>query len=146
MRGRGCIGSGTFGRLASDVANALAMVLTEVLQNAVEHGYPDGRDAEIALSARRRWVGCTSPSTTTARGLPADFDVDVSTTLGLSIVRTLVESELGGQFVLGPAHAPGDVRATGSSRAAAVDVTRCSSSGTVSVRPRCAPGCGRCGA
>jgi two-component sensor histidine kinase len=37
------------------------------------------------------------------RGLPADFDLDRSTSLGLSIVRTLVESELGGQLDVGPA-------------------------------------------
>jgi two-component system, sensor histidine kinase PdtaS len=30
--------------------------------------------------------------------LPADFDLDASTSLGLSIVRTLVESELGGSI------------------------------------------------
>ena len=92
---------GTFGRLPSDVANALAMVLTEVLQNAVEHGYPDGRDAEIALSARRSVGRLHVTVDDDGAGLPADFDADVSTTLGLSIVRTLVESELGGQFDIG---------------------------------------------
>ena len=35
------------------------------------------------------------------RGLPEGFDLDGSTNLGLSIVRTLVESELGGQLELG---------------------------------------------
>ena len=34
-----------FGVLPSEMATALAMVLTEVLQNAVEHGY-DADDAE----------------------------------------------------------------------------------------------------
>ena len=36
-------------------------------------------------------------------GLPAGFDLDGSTNLGLSIVRTLVESELGGQLTVGAA-------------------------------------------
>ena len=40
-------------------------------------------------------------------GLPEGFDLDGSTNLGLSIVRTLVESELGGQLELGPAPAEG---------------------------------------
>ena len=35
------------------------------------------------------------------RGLPPGFDLDRSTNLGLSIVRTLVESELGGRLELG---------------------------------------------
>ena len=33
-------------------------------------------------------------------GVPAGFDLDTSTHLGLSIVRTLVESELGGQLAV----------------------------------------------
>jgi len=36
-------------------------------------------------------------------GLPDSFDLDTSSSLGLSIVRTLVESELGGQLLIGPA-------------------------------------------
>jgi two-component sensor histidine kinase len=35
------------------------------------------------------------------RGLPASFDLERSQSLGLSIVRTLVESELGGSLSLG---------------------------------------------
>jgi two-component sensor histidine kinase len=45
------------------------------------------------------------------RGLPAGFDLDGSTNLGLSIVRTLVESELGGQLVVGPVPAGRGTRA-----------------------------------
>ena len=40
-------------------------------------------------------------------GLPEGFTLDGSTNLGLSIVRTLVESELGGQLELGQAPAKG---------------------------------------
>ncbi len=43
-------------------------------------------------------------------GLPEGFDLDGSTSLGLSIVRTLVESELDGQLEMGAgprAAAPG---------------------------------------
>jgi len=40
------------------------------------------------------------------RGLPDGFDPALSGRLGLSIVRTLVESELGGLISLGPR--PGD--------------------------------------
>jgi two-component sensor histidine kinase len=45
------------------------------------------------------------------RGLPAGFDLDGSTNLGLSIVRTLVESEFGGQLVVGPVPAGRGTRA-----------------------------------
>ena len=35
-------------------------------------------------------------------GLPADFDLDATTSLGLQIVRTLVVSELGGRLRISP--------------------------------------------
>ena len=98
--------AGTFGVLPSESATALAMVLTELLQNAVEHGYdPDvGRaDRDRSCSPRSASsAACTSRSTTTVAACPDGFDLDASTSLGLSIVRTLVESELGGQLELGP--------------------------------------------
>ena len=49
------------------------------------------------------------------RGLPEGVDLERSTNLGLSIVRTLVESELGGRMTLGPAR-------SGRGTAAEVDV------------------------
>ena len=97
---------GSFGVLASETATPLAMVLTEVLQNAVEHGYPDpasAREGTIeleAVTAPGRLVVTISDD---GRGLPEGFDLAASTSLGLSIVRTLVESELGGTLEMGPA-------------------------------------------
>jgi len=95
---------GSFGVLPSETATALAMVLTELMQNAVEHGY-DGGDPEVTGEIRiivRRLVGRLHVSVDDdGRGLPSGFDLDSSTSLGLSIVRTLVESELGGQLELG---------------------------------------------
>ncbi|MGZ6745944.1 MAG: histidine kinase N-terminal domain-containing protein, partial [Nocardioides sp.] len=100
---------GSFGVLRSEVATALAMVLTEVLQNAVEHGYdaegdPDRPEQGQIVVTVRRLVGRLHLSVEDdGRGLPEGFDLDGSTNLGLSIVRTLVESELGGQLALGAA-------------------------------------------
>jgi two-component sensor histidine kinase len=109
---------GSFGVLPSESATALAMVLTELLQNAVEHGYDPADEASSgSIVVRvRRLVGRLHVSVDDdGRGLPADFDLDGSTNLGLSIVRTLVESELGGQLELG--RSPG-----GRGTRAAVDV------------------------
>jgi two-component sensor histidine kinase len=90
--------SGSFGVLASDAATALAMVLTEVLQNAVEHGYPAGEPGRIEVDVTRLVGRLEVTVQDDGRGLPSGFDLDGSTTLGLSIVRTLVESELGGRL------------------------------------------------
>lgn len=103
---------GRFGMLASEQATTLAMVLTELLQNAVEHGYPQDASAldgagEVMLVAERRgeWLDLTVEDD--GRGLPEGFDLDSSSSLGLSIVRTLVESELGGRLTMGRSRAGG---------------------------------------
>ena len=93
---------GRFGVLPSEVATALAMVLTEVLQNAVEHGYADApadgsAGGEIVVTVRRL-VGRLHVSVEDdGRGLPDGFELDKSTNLGLSIVREVL-SALGGEI------------------------------------------------
>jgi two-component sensor histidine kinase len=98
--------SGSFGTLTAEVATPLAMVLTEVLQNAVEHGF---RNAEgtVELNAQRLVGRLRVTVDDDGVGLPEEFDLDGSTSLGLSIVRTLVESELDGQLEIGPGPAGG---------------------------------------
>jgi two-component sensor histidine kinase len=93
--------SGEFGVLEAGVATPLAMALTEVLQNAVEHGL-GGKDGHVELfverlAGRRRVVVDDD-----GRGLPAGFDLDASGRLGLQIVRTLVVGELGGTLEIAP--------------------------------------------
>jgi two-component sensor histidine kinase len=109
---------GTFGVLPSESATALAMILTELLQNAVEHGYDPGEaglTGSIVLTARRLVGRLHVTVDDDGKGLPDGFDLDGSSSLGLSIVRTLVESELGGQLELGP-------RPDGAGTRAALDV------------------------
>ena len=98
---------GSFGVLASETATALAMVLTEVLQNAVEHGYTDEQSGKVVVSARRIVGRLHVNVEDDGVGLPEGFDLDSSTSLGLSIVRTLVESELDGQLEVTSAHGRG---------------------------------------
>ena len=100
---------GSFGALPAESATPLAMVLTEVLQNAVEHGFADraggpdaAREGRVTVTARRIVGRLHVVVEDDGAGLPEGFDVDGSTQLGLSIVRTLVESELGGVFEIGP--------------------------------------------
>ncbi|MEZ5097246.1 MAG: histidine kinase N-terminal domain-containing protein [Nocardioides sp.] len=96
---------GSFGRLSSETATALAMVLTEVMQNAVEHGYPAGTvtaptPGRVVVTARRTLGRLRVSVVDDGVGLAAGFDLGASTNLGLSIVRTLVESELGGALTV----------------------------------------------
>jgi len=91
---------GSFGTLTSEMATPLAMVLTEVLQNAVEHGFGEKAEAPgaITVTARRLTGRLHVTVDDDGEGLPQGFDVAGSTSLGLSIVRTLVESELDGKL------------------------------------------------
>jgi two-component sensor histidine kinase len=104
---------GSFGTLTPEVATPLAMVLTELLQNAVEHGL-HGSAGLVSVGARRVCGRLLLTVEDDGRGLPAGFDLDRSASLGLSIVRTLVESELGGQLRMGEREASaGDGRGSG---------------------------------
>ncbi len=94
---------GSFGLLPNETATALAMVLTELLQNAVEHGYPDDTrpDGGCIVVVPERIAGrLLVVVDDDGVGLPEGFDPDTSLNLGLSIVTTLVESELGGVIEL----------------------------------------------
>ncbi len=101
---------GSFGVLTSEVATPLAMVVMELMQNAAEHGYDSGTTGEIVLRAERHGAVLEVAVEDDGKGLPEGFDLDGATSLGLSIVRTLVESELGGHLTLGRA-AEGGTRA-----------------------------------
>jgi len=82
---------GSFGTLTAEVATPLAMVLTEVLQNAVEHGFRDG-EGTVELTAQRLVGRLRVTVDDDGVGLPEGFDLDGSTSLGLSIVRAIAEA------------------------------------------------------
>jgi two-component sensor histidine kinase len=92
---------GTFGVLPAAIATPLAMVLTELLQNAVQHGfaYRSGRLQVIVSRGPERLDVLVSDD---GKGLPEDFDLESSTSLGLQIVRTLVVGELSGRLTVEP--------------------------------------------
>ncbi|HEX6233157.1 MAG TPA: histidine kinase N-terminal domain-containing protein [Jiangellaceae bacterium] len=93
--------SGEFGVLAAGVATPLAMALTEVLQNAVEHGL-GGNEGHVELTVDRLAGRLRVVVEDDGRGLPAGFDLDASGRLGLQIVRTLVVGELAGSLEITP--------------------------------------------
>jgi len=96
--GVSAVREGSFGAVSADVATSLAMVVTELCQNAVEHGLADSsgqvRVVPTAVDGHLR-----IEITDEGRGLPPDFDARSSRSLGLSIVNTLV-AEMKGTFTL----------------------------------------------
>ena len=89
---------GSFGVLGATVATPLAMVLTELLQNAFEHGLDGGAGTLLEVTAQRREDRLFITVVDDGRGLPMGFDPSSNGNLGLQIVRTLVQGELGGEF------------------------------------------------
>jgi two-component system, sensor histidine kinase PdtaS len=121
---------GALGDLPPETATPLIVVLTELLQNAVEHAFagshPSGVSGvgsaggsgmglgmglgmgEVTLAGEPRKQGrvairlASEPDKLTievrdnGNGLPEGFSLSGSKSLGLSIVRTLVTTELGG--------------------------------------------------
>lgn len=90
---------GSFGTFDSQVATPLALVITELIHNALEHGLADSGEnlrVEIVRSTRN----CEVKIIDDGAGLPTDFNWDQSSNLGLQIVKTLTENELKGSIQL----------------------------------------------
>jgi two-component sensor histidine kinase len=89
------------GEVRAEVATPMAVVLTELLQNAVEHGYPrerlgaGGEEPRVTVSMANDGTQLLVRVVDNGVGLPAGFEVD-GPTLGLTIVRALVTTDLGG--------------------------------------------------
>jgi two-component sensor histidine kinase len=90
---------GALGVLDADRATAMVMVITELVQNAMEHAFhPGARHGCVTIRAERsaRWLDVVVHDD--GRGLPDGFSLDKSDRLGLQIVRTLVTAELDGSL------------------------------------------------
>ncbi|HEV2637528.1 MAG TPA: histidine kinase N-terminal domain-containing protein [Actinocrinis sp.] len=88
---------GSFGELAAQIATPLAMVLTELLQNAFEHGLT-GAGSSLEVTAVREDGRLRILVVDDGHGLPAGFDPQSAGNLGLQIVRAMVQGDLGGDF------------------------------------------------
>ncbi len=89
---------GEAGSLSADVATPLAVVLVELMQNAVEHAYPHRRGGGVDIEFTRREYELHITVRDHGVGFPVGFALSTSRSLGLTIVRTLITSELGGMI------------------------------------------------
>jgi two-component system, sensor histidine kinase PdtaS len=92
---------GDGGRLPTTVATPLSVVLIELLQNAIDHGFPEGSAGGDVVVQLSRTPGMLSIAVVNdGVGLDPTFELNRATGLGLSIVRTLVTTELGGTILM----------------------------------------------
>jgi two-component sensor histidine kinase len=87
---------GSFGDIPAEAATALVLVLTELVQNAIEHAFPHERQGSVTVRALRRRGELSVTIADDGVGLPDDFTSERGDRLGMQIVRTLVSAELNG--------------------------------------------------
>ena len=91
--------SGSLGLLESRIATPLALVITELIYNALEHGLEsEGSKLDINIDRKAKSIVVTISDD--GVGLPEGFTLAGSSNLGLQIVRTLTENELRGTLTL----------------------------------------------
>lgn len=96
---------GSFGKVPGTMATSLAMVMTELCQNAIEHGL-QANNGEVVVHVQRHENRLVLEVVDDGAGLPDDFDLNAAASLGLSIVSTLI-TDLGGEFELSNNHTEG---------------------------------------
>ena len=93
---------GKFGALHPETATPLALILTELIHNAYEHGLAN-TGSKLSISVKRQNDQLTLEVSDDGIGLPSGFDIQQSGSLGLQIVKTLTTNELGGKIEVLPA-------------------------------------------
>ncbi len=87
-------------RLPASQATPAAMVINELLLNAVEHGLRDRHKGHIEIELTDLGDAVELIVTDDGNGLPTDFGVKPSRSLGLQIVQTLVTDDLKGEVTI----------------------------------------------
>lgn len=105
--------AGHLGDIPADMATPLAVVLNELVQNAIEHGFVGGfyskcgqstQAPRIDLVFERAAAHYAVAVRDNGVGLPSGFDLDKTRSLGLAIVRDLVRTQLAGTITMDSEH------------------------------------------
>lgn len=101
-------------RVSSHEATLLALLVNELIANAILHGFTGRGKGEIRIQARKYkesagtrkvWQRASAVEIEIiddGSGLPEDFQLQKDSHLGLSIVQTLMASDLRGSFSIAP--------------------------------------------
>ncbi|ANC32807.1 sensor histidine kinase [Isoptericola dokdonensis] len=93
--------SGSFGMVPAQDATPLALVLTELVTNAVEHAFPDRESGTVTIDVGRDGDSLRIVVADDGEGMPDGIEQlgrSSSSGLGSQIVRTLVTNELRGSI------------------------------------------------
>ena len=83
--------------ISIDLAIPLGLILTEVINNTIQYGFPNGESGNFTLESWEDNGECVVIMQDDGIGLPDDLDINNSETLGLTIIKSLTQ-ELEGTF------------------------------------------------
>jgi two-component sensor histidine kinase len=86
--------------LPSQKATGVALILSELTDNALRHGLAGAADGRLTISLAEAGEEAAIQVRDNGVGLPEGFDLESSPGLGLKIVRGVVEQDLGGRLEL----------------------------------------------
>jgi two-component sensor histidine kinase len=86
--------------LPTQPATVCALVINELLQNALEHGYERQKGGTVTVNLSDDGEQITISVDDDGVGLPEEFDLGQTNSLGLHIVKALAEGDLKGSFEL----------------------------------------------
>ncbi|MDH4140248.1 MAG: ATP-binding protein, partial [Coriobacteriia bacterium] len=95
---------GSAGLVPAQIATSLALVLAELVHNAIEHGLAGREAGVVTVEMNRRESGLSLTVTDDGVGFPQGFDPDTAAHLGLAIVGTIVKDDLRGTISFGGQH------------------------------------------
>ncbi|MFR4383664.1 MAG: sensor histidine kinase [Phascolarctobacterium sp.] len=87
-------------QLPSDKATNIALILNELLQNAIEHAFVGRNHGSLQVDFTEEVDKYTLSIIDDGIGLPKDFQITGRKSLGLKIIKTMAESDLHGSFIL----------------------------------------------
>jgi two-component sensor histidine kinase len=79
-------------------ATVLALLFNELISNSIEHGFAGLDHGHVAIRAWRNANLITIEVENDGASLPADFDPNAKSGIGLRIIQRMVESDLKGEF------------------------------------------------
>lgn len=77
-------------------ATPVGLIINELISNAIKYAFPDDREGELTIKARQADGALEMTVSDNGVGFPPKLDWRNSKTLGLGLVSTLVEDQLGG--------------------------------------------------
>ncbi|MGL5207319.1 MAG: sensor histidine kinase [Acidaminococcaceae bacterium] len=88
--------------LPSEQVTAIGLILNELLQNALEHGFENCSSGKITITLKVEGDLYLLEIADDGVGLPAGFSIGQTNSLGLKIIQTMAEVDLHGTFELLP--------------------------------------------